>query len=194
METTETTKALTPKEKRIAKLIADTEAKLKQDIADIENEEEAKEARKELEKKIKDEKANLEATHKEYIKDFEKEYGVKYKQDAIQTDSTDLKRLTVQEKCEIVEKEMIDGKPKYKLSDDGKSIIGAKGEPIRSIIKFDDEFKNKQTLGVTTYYKYLKPNVTKDELDKLFSRKDIVIDKLRDGTLTDEDKRLLKGN
>lgn len=178
-----TTQKLTPLEIEIERLKAESKAKLDEAINKATKEANSKEARKTLEKKIKDEKASLEVTHKGYIKAFEQEYGVKYKQDAIQTDSTDPKRLTVQEKCEIVEKEMIDGKPKYKLSDDGNSIIGAKGEPIRSIIKFNDSSNNPQTLGVTTYYKYLNPNVTKEELDRLFARKDIVQDGLRDGTI-----------
>lgn len=177
----EATKVLTPLQKKIEKLKAETQAKLDKEIAILTREDEAKEARKELQNDIK-----------RQIKEFEMFYGVNYIETNDQVDEGTPTKLTVLEKCKIVEKETIDGKPKYKLSDDGKSIIGAKGEPIRSIIKFDDDSNNKQTLGVTTYYKYLKPDVTKEELDKLFGRKDIVQDKLRDGTLTDDDKRILK--
>lgn len=175
METTETTTVLTPLEKRIAKLRADAEAKLNREIAEIENEEKANEARKDLERKIK-----------ALIREFEFTFNVKYKLDDTPPESNEQKKLTVQEKCEIVEKELIDGKPKYKLSDDGKAIIGAKGEPIRTVIKFDDASNNPQTLGVTSYYKYLKPDTTKEEIEKLFPKKNIVIDKLRDGILTEK--------
>lgn len=188
----DTTKKLTPLEKEIERLKAEAQANLEQAINKATREANSKEARKTLEKRIKEEKANLENTHNGYIKTFEQEYGVKY---FLGTDNLDIDtpaKLSVVEKCQIIEKEMIDGKPKYKLSEDGKSIIGAKGEPIKSIIKFNDSSNNPQTLGVTTYYKYLNPNVTKDELEKLFPKKDIAVDKLKDGTLTDEDKKLLK--
>lgn len=176
METTETTKALTPKEKRIAKLIADTEAKLKKDIADIENEEKVKEARKELEKKIKDEKVNLEFTHKEYIKDFEKEYGVKYFLVSNSVDANTpekLEKLKLEEKCKIAEVEYnSDNQLKYRMNDTKDAIIGAKGEPITSIIKINVNGK-KETLGVRSFFQHLKPEATKEELDKLYPKKNV---------------------
>jgi len=161
METTETTKPLTQAEKRIAKAIADSKAKLKRDIAMIENEEEANEARKELEKKIKGQ-----------IRDFEFKYNVKYKIDETKPESTEQKKLSLDEKYELVDKEMIDGKPKYKLSEDGKGIIGANGEKITSIIKFDDAEGKKQTLGVANYFMYLKPETTKEQLKQFFPNLD----------------------
>lgn len=160
METTESTKALTPKEKRIAKLIAESEAKLKQDIAEIESEEEAKEARKELEKKIK-----------EQIREFEFTYNVKYKLDDTQTESKEQKKLTIEEKCELAKVELNDkNQLKYRMNDAKNAIIGAKGEVITSVIKINVNGK-KETLSVRNFFEHLKPDATKDELDKLYPKK-----------------------
>jgi hypothetical protein len=184
METTETQNQLTPLQKKIAKLEAEAKANLEKEIERVTKEEESKEARKVLSKKIYDEKVNLENRHNDYIKEFEKKYLVKYNLDETYKMGKDPKKLSVLEKCELVDKEIIDGKPKYKLSEDGKGIIGANGEKITSIIKFNDAENKKQTLGVTSYYKYLKPDTTKEEMEKLFPKKNIVIDKLTDGTIT----------
>lgn len=186
METTETQKTLTPLQKRIQKLEADAKANLEKEIEKVTKEENSKEGRKILGMKIKDEKAILEIQHNGYIKDFENDYGVKYNLhsnlDATETQT----KLTVLDKCKLIDKESLaDGTPKYKLSIDEKAIIGAKGEPIRTVIKFDDSSNKPQTLGVITYYKYLKPDTTKEDIEKLFPKKDIVIDKLREGTLTE---------
>ncbi len=156
-------KELTPLEKRIERLKAESKAKLDQDIEKVTKEENAKEARKTLEKKIKDEKASLEVQHNKYIKDFEKEYGVTYQLGGTITENSGQKKLELLEKCKLVDKEM-----KYKLSEDGTGIIGVNGEKITSIIKFNDAEGKKQTLGVHNYYKHLKPETSKEDLNRLF--------------------------
>lgn len=171
METTETTTALTPLEKRIAKLKADAKVNLEKEIEKVTKEENSKEARKTLENTIKNEKANLENQHNGYIKDFELEYGVKYILDSTKDETPkpdESKKPTLQQKCEIASKELNEQKElKFKLNDTKDAIIGAKGEPITSIIKIPVDGK-KETLSVKNLFKYLKPEATKDELDKLF--------------------------
>ncbi|REH00906.1 hypothetical protein [Flavobacterium aquicola] len=160
MKTTETTKVLTPKEKRIAKVIAESEAKLKLDIAEIENEEEAKEARKELEKKIK-----------ELIREFEFTYNVKYKIDDTPSESKEQKKLTIEEKYELAKAELNkENQLKYRMNDTKDAIIGAKGEPITSVIKMRVDGKI-ETLSVRNFFEHLKPEATKEELDKLYPNK-----------------------
>jgi hypothetical protein len=174
-------KELTPLEKKIAKLRAETEERLNKDIEELILSEKAIEAKLTLDKTIKD-----------LISDYEKTYKTTYFVEIPKTTQPKQSKLSLEEKYKLVDAEMIDGNPKYKLSEDGKGIIGANGDKITSIIKFNDGEGNKQTLGVTTYYKYLKPNTTKEEMEMLFPKKNIVIDKLKDGTLTEEDKKILR--
>jgi hypothetical protein len=167
MEITETKKPLTQKEIRVAKLIADTEAKLKQDIADIENEEDANEERRLLENKING-----------LIKDFEVKYKVKYKIDTTTSVDKPTTKLSIEDKyklldndvvgAKLVDNELVGGTLRYKLSDDGLGIVGLNGEKVTSILKFNDVNGKKQTLGASNYYKYLKPETTTEELKKLF--------------------------
>lgn len=182
METTETKKPLTPLEKKIAKLKEEAQANLEKEIEKVTKEENSKEARKNLEKKIKDEKASLEIQHNGYIKDFELEYGVKYILNSENDEKTKLdetKKITLKKKCEIASKELNElDELKFKLNDTKDGIIGAKGEKITSVMKITVNGK-KETLSVRSFFAYLKPEATKEELDKLFPRKNDIAKEIR---------------
>lgn len=150
-------KELTPLQKKIAQLRAETEARLNKDIEELIISEKAIEARKTLDKTIKD-----------LISDYEKTYKTIYFVEIPKSIQPKQNKLKLEDKYKLVDAEMIDGNPKYKLSEDGKGIAGVNGEKITSIIKFNDAEGKKQTLGVANYFKHLKPDTTKEELRILF--------------------------
>lgn len=188
-------------EEQIAELKSRREAELAKEIEQLKLLAEIDDARFELQQKLQSEwnifqnkkdveERELRKTFVQYKKDFEKQYGQPF-----ETELATAKQpsLTLNEKLKLVsEMTNDDGTPKYRLNSEKTAIIGAKGEPIRSTIVFKDSNGNKQTVGASTFFKYLNPDVEKEEIEKIFLKKDIVIDKLRDGTLTEEEKEYLK--
>jgi hypothetical protein len=154
MEQVTVEKELTPLEKKIAQLRAETEEKLNKDIEELILSEKVIEARETLDKTIKD-----------LISDYEKKYNTTY---LVEIPKPEPSKLTVLEKCKLVDNDKVDGKLRYKLSNDGLGIDGVNGEKVTSILKFNDAEGRKQTLGVANYYMHLKPETTKEELKKLF--------------------------
>jgi hypothetical protein len=150
-------KELTPLEKKIAQLRAETEERLNKDIEELILSEKVIEARETLDKTIKD-----------LISDYEKKYNTTYFVEIPKPAPTKPSKLTVLEKCKLVDNDKVDGKLRYKLSNDGLGIDGLNGDKVTSILKFNDANGKKQTLGVANYYKHLKPKTTKEELRVLF--------------------------
>lgn len=150
-------KELTPLEKKIAQLRAETEARLNKDIEDLIQSEKAVEAKLTLDKTIED-----------LISDYQKTYNTTYFVEIPKPAPPKPSKLTLDDKYKLVDNDMVDGKLRYKLSDDGLGIDGLNGEKVTSILKFNDANGNKQTLGASNYYMHLKPETTKEELKELF--------------------------
>jgi hypothetical protein len=153
-------------EEQIEKLRKDTQEKLDKEIKKLELSAKVNDARKTLATKIKNEKLELEKNQKLEIKAFELEYSATF-------DITKPKPLTIEEKCIIASKETNDdGTLKYTLSENGKFIIGSKGQPINTIISFykDEEAKKnkdkKETLSVNSYLSYFQKEINSDTTNK----------------------------
>ncbi|HEY1192612.1 hypothetical protein [Flavobacterium sp.] len=117
-----------------------------------------------LQKKHDDESKKLRSDIASYIADFKKTYGVEYDIEKPIKQPT----LSVSEKAELAKQIEIDGKLKYSLNADKTALIGAKGEAITSVINFKHKGK-KETISARNLFKYLNPEATKDELDRIFS-------------------------
>jgi hypothetical protein len=150
-------KELTPLEKKIAQLKAETEERLNKDIEELILSEKAIEAKLTLDKTIED-----------LISDYQKKYNTTYIVEIPKPAPPKPTKLTLADKYKLVDNDMVDGKLRYKLSADGLGIDGVNGEKVTSIIKFNDADGKKQTLGVANYYMHLKPETTKEELKALF--------------------------
>lgn len=161
-------------DEQIAELRARRDAELEKEIEQLKLSAEVDDARWELKQKIQGEYNTLQKKHEDedkklksdiagYKANFKKTYGVEYdvekpiKQPA----------LSVSAKAEIASKIEVDGKLRHSLNADKTALIGVKGEAVTSVISFDHNGK-KETISAKNLFKYLNPDVTKDELDKIF--------------------------
>ncbi|MBC5836772.1 hypothetical protein [Flavobacterium muglaense] len=175
-------------DEQIAELKAKRAAELEKEIKQLELSAQVDDARFELSQKIKsewnilkkkidDEEKELSKKHKqeenlliqnigEYKDEFKEKYGVDF----------EIKRpeikvvLALRAKARLISELKVGDAPKYKLNDDKTALIGAKGQPITSTINEKIDGK-KETLSARNLFKYLKPEATKEELDKLFPPK-----------------------
>lgn len=101
---------------------------------------------KDLEEKQSNEKSAFEIKYKTIFGLIIRNKSIAKKQD-----------LSIWEKqeilCKITNK---DGQPKYKLSENGYSVIGTKGEEISTTVYFKDSFGNKQSLSVDNLSAHLQ--------------------------------------